>query len=242
MVEISWLQIVLANVALMLGACLQGVAGYGVGTLSAPLVFLINPAFLPGPMIANATLLNALMLIRNRGGVSFSPVRHAIEGGIGGIILAGLTLHMLSSRGFDVAFGVLILMAVALSSLGLKPRLNRLNSTIAGWVSGYMGTITAIGGPPMALVYQSETGQRVRANLSAFFLFTSVVSLMVLLPAGKLNWTELQLVGWSFPGIFIGFWLSKCFVNRLPYDAMRPLVLTIAAVAGIAAIIRAFLA
>ncbi len=241
MSELTLLQIILANLALIAGACLQGVAGYGIGTLSAPLVFLISPLFLPGPMIINAVLLNVLMLVRNRASLSFRPVRYAIGGNVVGTVLAGLTLLVLSARGFDLAFGGLILLAVGLSVAGLKPALNERNSLIAGGASGYMGTITAVGGPPMGLIYQNEAGPRVRANLAAFFLFASLASILVLLPTGFLGLRELKLVAVSFPGVLIGFWLSGFLVNRLPFGAMRPIILGIAALAGAAAIVRGML-
>lgn len=242
MADISFFQILLANLILAAGACLQGVAGYGIGTFSAPLIFLISPLFLPGPMIVNAVLINLLMLVRNRADISFRPVRHAILGSVVGIVLAGITLQMLSARGFDLAFGTLILLAVALSVIGLRPDLSKRNSLLAGGASGYMGTITAVGGPPVALIYQSETGPRVRANLAAFFLFSSVASLLVLIPANLLGLRELKLVAVTCPGVVLGFWLSKFLVYRLPFAAMRPIVLAIAALAGIAAVVRGAMA
>lgn len=238
MSDLSLLQILLANFVLLVGACLQGVIGYGIGTFSAPLIFLISPLFLPGPMIINAVLINLLMLVRNRASLSFRPVRYAIGGNVVGTVLAGLTLLVLSARGFDLAFGGLILLAVGLSVVGIKPALNARNSFIAGGASGYMGTITAVGGPPMGLIYQQESGPRVRANLAAFFLFASLASILVLLPTGFLGKQELKLVAVSFPGVLVGFWLSGFLVKRLPFAAMRPLILTIAALAGGAAIIR----
>ena len=75
MSDVTVLQIVLANFAIMAGACLQGVAGYGIGTLSAPLMFLISPLFLPGPLTLNAVILTIMMLVRNRASLSFSRRR-----------------------------------------------------------------------------------------------------------------------------------------------------------------------
>lgn len=238
MADIPLLYILLANLALIAGACLQGVAGYGIGTLSAPLMYLISPLFLPGPMIVNAFLLNVLMLVRNRAELSLRPVRHAIGGSVVGTVLAGLTLQVLSAQGFDLAFGILILLAVALSVIGLKPRLSSRNSWIAGGASAYMGTITAVGGPPMALIYQSESGPRIRANLAAFFVFSSFISILVLIATGLLGTLELKLVAVTFPGVLIGFWLSALLIHRLSFDSIRPIILGIAALAGIAAIVR----
>lgn len=236
--DISLTQILLANLVLAAGACLQGVAGYGIGTLSAPLLFLISPAFLPGVMITNSVLLNVLMLLRNRTSITLRPVRFAVGGSVVGILLASLTLTALTPQGFEFTFGALILLAVLLSVVGLKPALSDRNSLIAGGVSGYMGTITAIGGPPMALIYQHETGPRVRANLSAFFVFSSLVTVLALIPAGYVGRSELKLVAVSLPGVVVGFWSSRFLIHRLPYDVLRPIILAIAGLAGVSALAR----
>ncbi|WP_026286790.1 sulfite exporter TauE/SafE family protein [Gilvimarinus chinensis] len=241
MTDISLMQLLLANLALLAGSCLQGVAGYGIGTLSAPLLFLISPSLVPGVAVVNAVLLNVLMLIRNHQSLSFRQVRYAIGGNIIGTALAALTLTVLSAQGFDLAFGVLILLAVAISVMGVKPRLTDRNSILAGGASGYMGTITAVGGPPIALIYQNETGPLVRANLSAFFLFACLASVVALAPAGFIGSKELTLFLWTCPGVFVGFWLSGLLVNRLPFSALRPVILSIAALAGIAAVARGVL-
>jgi uncharacterized membrane protein YfcA len=240
--DISLWQLVLANVALLAGACLQGVAGYGIGTLSAPLLFLISPALVPGVGLLNAFILTLLMLSRHHQGVAFRPVRYAIGGNIIGTALAATTLTVLSVNGFELIFGVLILLAVALSVGGLKPALTPRNSVLAGGASGFMGTITAIGGPPIALIYQNEQGPLVRANMSAFFVFSSIAALIALVPAGYIGKTELQLLLLTCPGMCVGFWLSSHLVTRLPFAALRPIILSVAGLTGVAAVVRGLMA
>lgn len=242
MADISLWQLVLANLALLAGACLQGVAGYGIGTLSAPLLFLISPTLVPGVAVLNALALNLLMLLRHHQGVTFRPVRYAIAGSLVGTALAASTLAVLSVNGFELTFGVLILVAVALSVAGLRPALTSCNSVLAGGASGFMGTITAIGGPPIALIYQNEKGLLVRANLSAFFLFSCLAAVVALVPAGYIGRAELTLLVFTLPGVLIGFWLSAHLVNRLPFDALRPIILSVAALTGIAAVVRGVMA
>lgn len=239
--DVSLLQIFLANLAVLAGACLQGVAGYGIGTLAAPLLFLISPILVPGPLILNATLLTIFMLIRNRAALQVREVRFAIGGGVIGTVLAALTLLIISTRGFELIFGLLILAGVALSLGGLKPALNARNSVMAGAASTYMGTITAVGGPPIALIYQHQKGPLVRANMSAFFLVASVFSLSALFASGYLGSRELSLFVVTFPGVLAGFWFSGKLVNRMPFEGFRPVILAIAAIAGTAALVRGLL-
>ena len=87
--EISLFHLLLANLVVLLGSCLQGVAGYGIGTLAAPLLFLISPLFIPGPLTLNAAVLSVLMLVRNRTSIRFREVRFAIGGGLAGTQCGG---------------------------------------------------------------------------------------------------------------------------------------------------------
>ncbi len=238
MTDLSLLQIILANLALLAGACLQGVAGYGIGTLAAPLLFLISPILVPAPLVLNAVVLTILMVLRNHGALQIREVRFAIGGGVAGMVLAGVTLMLISPTGFELIFGILILIGVLLSVAGLRPALNARNSLLAGAASTYMGTITAVGGPPIALIYQNEKGPLVRANMSAFFLVASFFSIAALVASGYLGLRELQLFAVTFPGVLMGFWLSGKLVNRMPFDGLRPVILGIAGVAGTAALVR----
>ncbi|MEQ9545639.1 MAG: sulfite exporter TauE/SafE family protein [Marinobacter sp.] len=239
--EVSLAHILLANLTLLAGACLQGVAGYGIGTFSAPLLFLISPLFVPAPLVLNAALLTIFMLLRYHESLQIREVRFAIGGGALGTVLAGLTLLILSPKGFELIFGVLILAGVLLSIGGLRPRLNARNSVLAGAASTYMGTITAVGGPPIALIYQNEKGPLVRANMSAFFLVASFFSVTALFASGYLGIRELNLFALTFPGVLGGFWLSGKLVHRMPVEGLRPIILGIAAVAGAAALARGIL-
>lgn len=241
MAELGLDQILLANLVVLAGACLQGVVGYGIGTLSAPLLFLISPLLVPGPLTLNATLLTIMMLVRNRTAVRVREVRLAIGGGVVGTCLAAVTLMVISPRGFELIFGVLILVAVGLSVAGWRPRLTGRSSVLAGMASTFMGTITAVGGPPIAMIYQNEKGPLVRANMSAFFLFASLLSLSALAFSGYLGVREWLLFLVTFPGVIAGFLLSARFVGRIDGERLRGLILGIAALAGAAALVQGLL-
>ena len=43
------------------GAILQGSVGFGLGLIGVPLLVLIDPVFVPGPLLLAAFLLNLLM-------------------------------------------------------------------------------------------------------------------------------------------------------------------------------------
>ena len=80
-----------------------------------------------------------------------------------------------------------MLVGVVLTSVGWIPAPRRRNVVLAGATSGLLGTATAIGGPPMALVWQRNSGARLRGTMSGFFLVGSVMSLVVLAVTGAVD-------------------------------------------------------
>jgi len=90
---------------------------------------------------------------------------------------------------------------------------NRVSLSIAGFVSGVMGTATSIGGPPMAIVMQGQQANTIRGNLAAFFLYSSLVSLIILMPTGYFGWRE---VGLAIP-LIPASWLGSYAASRLSH-------------------------
>ena len=66
-----------------------------------------------------------------------------------------------------------VLIGIALSLSGLRIAIRPVSLIIAGIAAGLMGTITAVGAPPMAL-YQYEPAKRARAMQNAFFFWGHV--------------------------------------------------------------------
>ena len=61
----------------------------------------------------------------------------------------------------------------------------------AGVLSGFMGTVSGIGGPPVALLYQHESGRTLRATLPRYFLVGGAITMVTLVAVGKLGRAEL---------------------------------------------------
>jgi len=105
-----------------------------------------------------------------------------------------------------------------------------------------MGTITSIGGPPMALLYQNEEGPRLRGTLAAFFTIGVIFSMGGLTVAGRFGWTEVKLATLLLPGIVAGFVLSAWTATRLDKRHTRAIVLVTSAVAGVLVVVKGLLA
>ncbi len=232
------LELLAVSAAAVLGAVVQGSVGFGLSLVTVPLLFLIDPRFVPGPVLCVAIVLTLLLSHRERRSIDIRGVAWALAGRVPGTVFGAAALLALSRDVLSVLFGVLVLIAVALSSLRLRFEPRRWSLASAGLLSGFMGTTAAIGGPPIALLLQNLPGARLRGTLSGFFVVGATVSLLALVAIGRFARQELALAAGLLPGILLGFWISGHTAPILDRGYTRTAVLAVATAAAMVAIGR----
>jgi uncharacterized membrane protein YfcA len=230
--------LVVIFVIITASATLQGAVGYGLNIIAAPLLMLIEPDLVPGPIIVAALLLTILMIWRNRTGVDLHGVSWMLVGALPGTVLASLMLPYIPVRVISYALAGLVLLGVVISLSGVHFPARRWILLAAGFVSGYGSTLASIGGPPVALINQELPGPRLRATLATYFTLLSIVSLISLVPAGRFGGHELQLSLVLLPGIVLGFLLSGPLSRYLDRGYTRAAILSFSAAAAILLIVQ----
>lgn len=220
------------------GAVLQGSIGFGLGVFSVPLLLLVAPATVPGPLLASSLVLTVLLTHRERRDVRWRDLGWALGGRMVGIGLAAYVLAVVSANRLGLASGVFVLLAVGLTASGIRlpPRPGTL--TGAGLLSGFLGTAVSIGGPPMALLYQFETGPSIRGTLSAFFVVGVALSLAGLAAIGRFGLAEARLALALVPGILLGYALSRRVARVLDRGYIRPAILVLSAAASVGVVAK----
>jgi uncharacterized protein len=223
------------------GALIQAALGFGFALVAAPVLAVIAPQFVPGPILLASCVLSAGVALRELRHIDARGVGWTLLGRVPGSWLGAMALAAASRAAVELTFGAIVLAAVWMSVAG--PRVVRSNQTlvIAGVVSGVMGTMAAIGGPPIALVYQHEHGPRLRATLSAYFTLGSVVSLAALASAGQFDLRQLSQAALMLPPMAVGFACGGLGRTWLDAGRTRVGVLIVAAVSGVAVIAKAVL-
>jgi uncharacterized protein len=236
---VAGVTIALAGLAVALGALVQGAVGFGLALVAVPLLAIIDPGLVPVPMLLLATGHALLMLRREHRDTDWTGVGWALLGRLPGIALGVLAVAVLPPRWFAVAVAVIVLSCVALSVVRWRPRPTVPALLVAGVVSGAGGTASAIGGPPVALLYQDAKGPRVRATLAAYFAAGSALSLAGLLVGGQITGDALRAAALMVPFMIVGFALSNPARRLLDQGWTRPAVLAVAAAGALALLARA---
>lgn len=224
--------------AVVLAACMQASIGFGMGMLAAPIVAIVDPGLIPGTLIMLATLLTLMVVIRERQDIDLSGTGWALTGRVPGTIAGALLLAVLPEEALALSLAAVVLVGVVLTSVGWMPVPHRRNLVLAGAASGVLGTATAIGGPPMALVWQNVTGARLRGTMSGFFLVGSVLSIAVLAVSGAIDRHTVTAFGLLVPACFVGYGLSRLMNRALDRRRQRWLAIGVSAAGAVVLIVR----
>ena len=230
--------LVIAVMIVAAGSALQAATGMGMALFAAPLLALIDPAFVPGPALCAVMTLSAAVAWRERAAIDRRILFVALLGFSAGCAIGAILLAVLIGRDLGRIFAALILAAVFLSVAGLRIRISRLALLIGGVASGILGTMAGIQGPPIALVLQHEPPDRLRATLCAFFASGSLVSLMALATAGVFGISKLGLGLKLMPGVALGFAVAPVFARRIERRQARLAVLVISTLSALVLLLR----
>lgn len=241
MVDLSWLQLLIVHVSVALGGATQASVGFGFGTVAAPLVALVRPEALPATFLLLAIPLTGLMALRERHSLDVPGFLRILAGRILGTAGGIALLLAVPTDSLSALFGSVVLVAVAMSAAQGRLPLRRRPRFAAGVASGVMGTATAIGGPPLALVYQDRPGPELRATLALVFFLGILFSLAGLAVAHEIHGWHVTLALQLLPALLLGQAGGTALAGVLDAGRVRPAVLIFAAVSGVAAIVKAFL-
>lgn len=238
MITIDYLGV---SLVIFLGACLQGAGGVGFGMFVAPILALWHPELVPGPLLVLGAFLAGMSALRERRCIDFRGLGYALAGRIPASFAGGLAYTLLSLPVLSVAFALIILLAVALSLLGWRALATPRNLFVAGLASGFMGTITSVGAPPMAIVMQNAPPAQLRATIGAFFVVGSAISLLALSWVDRFAWADFKFGLALLLPLLAGFALSKRIAQRLRRESIRLLVLALSGLAAAALLVRQIL-
>ena len=172
------------------GAAVQGAVGFGANLVAAPLLVLPRRRrSCPGPVIVASGVLNVLVTWRERTRRRrpHRERRHRRPGRGRARWPARVIAAAARRRAVDRVRRCSCCSPSAVSVAGWHLAPTRPNLAGAGVASGFMGTISGIGGPPIALAYLGLDGPALRATLARYFLVGNLVAIPTLIVVGSLG-------------------------------------------------------
>ena len=230
-----------ASLAVAFSAWIQGSVGFGYALVSAPLLALVAPSLVPGPILLSSMLLSMATGFRERRDIDRRGVSLALAGRVPGVMIGAAALAWLPEATMNVVFAAAVLFGVGLSVSGLRLPLTVPTLVGTGFLSGVMGTMTSIGGPPIALVYQDAKGPQLRSTLNTYFALGSGMSIAALAAAGHFGARELGDGAMLLPATAVGFLLSGSSRAWLDHGRTHTAVMWVASLSAMAVVVKELL-
>lgn len=232
-----WL-ILTAFVIVMVASIVQAGLGMGFGLTASPLLALIDPHLVPVPTLIMGMVTAGLGGWRERGSIIWPEVGIGMAGRLLGVACGALVLSLLVDRkAFMLVFGIMVGIAVLLSLSGWRWKFSTSSLVAMGWLSGLMGTITSVGAPPLALIYQDRQLGAARPTLSAFFALGCAASLAGLAVSGWAHLADLYIALAMVPPMLAGVFAARRIGGRLD-SRFRPALMAISGTAAVILIAR----
>ena len=222
----------------LIGSAIQGTLGFGANLFAVPILALVNPGFVPGPVLIINPILTTILTFRERGHVDGEALGWSLTGRLPGIVIGVVALNLVSEDQLGMLFGVLLLGAVGLKVCGLHPRRTRCTLLAAGTTSGFMGTAVGVGGPPVAMVLSDLPGPAFRATISPYFLVGTSLSVVALALGDQFGVDDLVIGAWLIPGVIAGTLLSNPLRPRLDAGRTATAVYVLSTVAAVTLLVR----
>ncbi|MFG2015452.1 sulfite exporter TauE/SafE family protein [Actinomadura geliboluensis] len=230
--------LLIGGLAALAGAIVQGSVGLGVGLVATPVVTLLYPSLMPGAILVVALVLPLATLAREVGHVDSRGLGWAFGGRLAGTPFGVWLVAAVPARVLGVVIGTVVLAALAMTAGSREVPRNRRTLAAAGVVSGTTGTASGIGGPPLALLYQRESGPRVRATLALYFAGGTLLSLVVLGATGHLPARQVVAGAALLPFVLAGFLAAGPLRRRLDAGRLRLALLIVVGTSAVVLIVR----
>jgi len=218
----------IAFIVSFFAAALHSTVGFGFSLLSVPLLLLLDPLFAPVPQLLMVFPLTVAIVFRERHAVDFRSTVWIFAGRVPGAFIGVALLKILVAPALDVLMALMVIVGVAMVVSRSSFRRTPARELAAGVASGTMAMVSAIGGPPIALLYRNDTGPAVRANLGLVFAIGLCITISVRAAAGEVSWDEVLIAAALLPAVWLGLRTSGRLIPHVEGSRLRNAIVLIA--------------
>lgn len=232
------LQLLLVNLAAFLGAFVQVATGLGFAMLAVPLLAVISLDYVPGPTLFVSVFLAMSMVASGRAAIVREELVAILPGLTVGTVAGAVVIASTPAASLGVLFAILILLAVAITVFVRPVRLSVPALIGGGFVAGLMGTVSGIHGPPLAVLYQREDIEKIRATMAVVFAIAYVISLFGLAAAGQFDLYRAWLGLTMLPGLVLGILIARRMRGSLPTGLVRLAMLSLVVASAVLLLVK----
>ncbi|RCV62807.1 hypothetical protein C5S53_17140 [Methanophagales archaeon] len=233
-----WYFYIIIGLLVFFAFTVRVITGFGSAMILTPVLSL----FL-GPK--NAVIISILMesvmavvfIVKEK--LNFE-IRQIFSGGIVGIIVGIILFGLLPTRilGLIIGISVLTFSVIFLLNINFRTKREGLLFTVLGLISGSMGVLTGINGPPIVfgLVNQQYDATFIRRCLITYLIVIDIITLASFSISGYVTVDLVLLLIYSIPFILIAYVVGKYILTFTDPEKLKRIILFTTLFVGIIAI------
>ncbi len=231
--ELTISTFILINFILIVGSILQMATGVTAGMIIVPFLAMISYTLIPVPIAFASLALTIMMAYKGREHIDTKNMLEISLGTLAGILLSIFILKNIKFEHLGVIFGLFILISIFISIRIKSFTLNKRINYVGGFVSGVMGSMSAVGGQILALLFQNHPLESLKATLAFLYTLFSTLMLSMFFIFGEFSYTQFISGIYMMPGFIIGFFLAPIFSKYLNPKHSKTMVLSMATIGAI---------
>lgn len=235
----------LITLIIFVGACLQGITGFGSGLIAVPLLTLLLPLSVITPTLSIVNFAMATYLAwMLRHAVRIQQWRWLLATGIIGTLVGNWLLNHIRLDWLQMGMAVLVISVAALFWFGVQfnhrstPTLQSFSGLLAGFSNGAL----TLGGPPVVLFLTGNGLDRIafRATLTVFFWALALTNIVSFGVQRRYEADHFPIVICLLIGAIGGAWLGHRISDKLSEQLFRKISLLLVIIAGLIAFVGAW--
>ncbi len=223
---------------IVVGGTITGALGFGGGMLIVPFLILINPDFVPVPLVLMTPAFTTLMAWRERRSIDLSVLKWTSVGFIPALAVGSFTLIAASTETLGVVISLLLLVVIGMQIA--RPQLRHTTSTLVfgGVLGGFMANTVGIPTVGLALAMSGFDGPKLRSTLNTCAAVLTMISIAVLVSANQVGRSDLVAAAVLTPAGTAGFFLSGPIRHVVDRRGITQMVYAATAIGALNLLIR----
>ncbi|UZG60359.1 TSUP family transporter [Rhodococcus opacus] len=223
-------------------AIVQGSLGLGLGLVASPGLILVDPGFVPLPLLTAALIASLWTCWRDRQAGIADKFIWTLVGIPVGIPIGILLLKILPPSILMLGLGLMVLVmapAAAFAKSGIRP--TGVHLGVGSLFSAVAGATVALPGPTVALVYNQLPPALLRMTMAVYLSIVQTIAIAALLFSGAAHGNAIMLIALTVPGTVIGLAVSGPVARWMNPRVARAAVVVVCIGAGASLTIKALL-
>lgn len=236
--------LMIAMLIALVGGIVSGLAGFGFGLVTVPLLLMLYPPATVTTIGSSLTLASGwIVLLSTWRTVQVRTLGALVPGATIGVLLGTVLLRALDPAYIKLIAGiVVILFAVSvLRGWRINAVHHPLAAPLAGLASGTLSTSTGMSGPPVVLLFTTRQYdmQQFRGSITAYFYYVNFMALSVMILRGIVGWEQIGVAARLLPAAIIGGFIGRRALRYLSQSQFRTITLVMLLLTGTTGLVTA---